>query len=99
MPPDWPWFKDVSHYINVAPPHTLDLTSHKTLCGIIKEYVAARHYCTNRVALGSVMGLHHHYCTDVTGTSHRTWQCSGLYFEHGNQQPMNLSKNITEYNV
>jgi len=48
MPPDWPWFKDVSHNINVAPPHNLDLTSQKTLCGIIKEYVAASLYCTNK---------------------------------------------------
>lgn len=52
-----------------------------------------------RVALGCVMGLHHLYWTDVVGMSHRTWRCSGLYFEHGSQQPMNLSKNITEYNV
>lgn len=29
-------------------PHNLDLTSQKILCGIIKEYVAACHYCTNK---------------------------------------------------
>jgi hypothetical protein len=51
------------------------------------------------VALCCVMGLHHQYCTDVVGTSHRKWRCSGLSFEHGSQQPMNLSKNITEYNI
>jgi hypothetical protein len=48
MLPDWTWFKDVSHNINVAPPHNLDLNSQKTLCGIVKEYVAASHYCTNK---------------------------------------------------